>query len=80
MIGHIAALTYGVFSLVALLVLAALLGSPVVAFWIVLASASAYLCQTAQLLYPDSWITAALFWFASVFFTVVAVVAAGGQL
>lgn len=80
MIGYIAALAYGVFSLAALLVLAMLLDSPVVAFWIVLASAAAYLCQTAQLLWPERWIAAGLCWFASVFFTVVAIVAAGAQL
>jgi hypothetical protein len=80
MMGHIAALAYGVFALVALLVLAALLGSPVVAFWVVLAASSAYLCQTAQLLWPDSWTLASLAWFASLLFTVVAAISAGAQL
>ena len=80
MIGYIAALLYGALTFLFIVVLGLQIGSPIVVFWVVLAAASAYLCQVTQVTSPNAWPVWGTAWLMSLFFTVVAIIAAGGKI
>lgn len=80
MLGYIAALLYGALTFLFIVVLGLQIGSPVVVFWIVLAATSAYLCQIVQVTSPNAWPVWGTAWFMSLFFTAVAIIAAGGKM